>query len=86
MIAGELPFTRQAVSKYLAVLTRAGLVEGHRAGREMRYVVRPDRLTAAAREMARAAADWDRRLNTIRQLAESAHREQPQRERPADQG
>ena len=37
-------------------------------------------------QMARAAADWDRRLYTIRQLAESAHREQPQRERPADQG
>ena len=46
-LAEELPFTRQAVSKHLAVLGRAGLVEGRRQGREVRYVVRPERLDAA---------------------------------------
>ena len=40
-LAGELPLTRQAVAKHLAVLDRAGLVEGRRQGREVRYVVRP---------------------------------------------
>ena len=31
-LAAELPFTRQAVAKHLAVLARAGLVEGQRLG------------------------------------------------------
>jgi DNA-binding transcriptional ArsR family regulator len=72
-LAGELPFTRQAVAKHLAVLERAGLIEGHRHGREVRYVVRADGLTAATQAMARAAARWDTRLEAIKRLAESGH-------------
>jgi len=75
-LAQELPFTRQAVSKHLAVLDRAGLVEGHRHGREVRYVVRPQRLDTASRAMARAAMQWDRRLAAIKDLAEAAYRAQ----------
>ena len=75
-LAEEMPFTRQAVSKHLAVLDRAGLVEGRRHGREVRYVVRPDRLDAASRAMARAATQWDRRLAAIKHIAEAAHRDQ----------
>lgn len=78
MLAAELPFTRQAVAKHLAVLTGAGLVEGRRQGREMRYSVRPDRLSAAAQAMAaaaeamaQAAARWDVRLQAIKRLAET---------------
>ena len=36
-LTGELPMTRQAVSKHLATLTDAGLVESERQGRETRY-------------------------------------------------
>ena len=75
-LAEELPFTRQAVSKHLAVLDRAGLVEGRRHGREVRYVVRAERLDTASRAMARAATQWDRRLAAIKDLAEAAYREQ----------
>jgi DNA-binding transcriptional ArsR family regulator len=78
MLAAELPFTRQAVAKHLAVLTRAGLVEGRRAGREVRYAVRAEQLDAAAQAMADVAAQWDRRVQAIKRLAEAAHRE-PQR-------
>jgi DNA-binding transcriptional ArsR family regulator len=78
LLAGELPVTRQAVAKQLSVLDRAGLVEGRRRGREMRYAVRPERLDAAARSMARVAADWDRRLAAIKRIAEAAARERPQ--------
>src|SRR6266511_497799 len=46
-LAGELPVTRQAVAKHLAVLDRAGLVEGRRRGPAVRYAVRPERLDAA---------------------------------------
>jgi ArsR family transcriptional regulator, cadmium/lead-responsive transcriptional repressor len=70
-LATELPVTRQAVSKHLAVLDRAGLVERQQRGREVRYAVRPERLDAAAESMARVAAEWDQRLAAIKRLAES---------------
>jgi DNA-binding transcriptional ArsR family regulator len=77
-LAGELPVTRQAVAKQLAVLDRAGLVEGRRQGREVRYAVRTEQLVAAARSMARVASDWDERLAAIKRIAESAARDQEQ--------
>ena len=80
-LAGELPVTRQAVAKHLAVLDRAGLVAGERQGREVRYAVRPERLDAATQALARVAAEWDGRLATIKRLAESAHDERSKRRR-----
>ena len=74
VVAGELPVTRQAVAKHIAVLGRAGLVEARREGREVRYAVRPQRLDAAARSMASVAAQWDTRLVAIKRIAEAAAR------------
>jgi DNA-binding transcriptional ArsR family regulator len=71
-LAAELPFSRQAVAKHLAVLNRAGLVESSREGREVRYSVRPGQLELAARAMARVAARWDARLDAIKRIAESS--------------
>jgi DNA-binding transcriptional ArsR family regulator len=71
-VAGELPVSRQAVAKQLAVLDRAGLVEGRRRGREVRYAVRPEGLDVAARSMAQVAAEWDTRLVAIKRIAEAA--------------
>ena len=71
-LAGQLPVTRQAVVKHLAVLDAAGLVTGERVGREVRYAVRPQALDATARWMASLAADWDRRLARIKRIAEAA--------------
>jgi DNA-binding transcriptional ArsR family regulator len=70
-LAAELPVTRQAVAKHLAVLDRAGLVQGRRRGREVRYAVRPERLDAARQSLANVAAGWDERLATIKRLAEA---------------
>jgi DNA-binding transcriptional ArsR family regulator len=75
-VASELPVTRQAVVKHLAVLNRAGLVERRRRGREVRHAVRPQRLDAATRSMAQVAAAWDARLAAIKRIAEAAAREQ----------
>jgi DNA-binding transcriptional ArsR family regulator len=75
-LALELPFTRQAVAKHLAVLEKVGLVAGHKQGREVRYRVRPARLDDATRAMARVAARWDARLTAIKELAETTHEEQ----------
>jgi ArsR family transcriptional regulator, cadmium/lead-responsive transcriptional repressor len=85
-VAGELPVTRQAVAKHLAVLDRAGLVEGRRQGREVRYAIRPQRLDAATRSMAQVAAEWDARLAAIKRIAESAAREQRAGQRTKEEG
>ena len=69
-LAAELPVSRPAVIKHLAVLDRAGLVAARRHGREVRYVVRPAPLQETAAWMTRLAAAWDARLDAIRALAE----------------
>jgi DNA-binding transcriptional ArsR family regulator len=74
VLAGELPVTRQAVTKQLAVLDRAGLVDGRRLGREVRYAIRPQRLDVATRSMAQVAAEWDARLSAIKRIADAAAR------------
>ncbi|MBP0452844.1 helix-turn-helix transcriptional regulator [Kitasatospora sp. RG8] len=71
-LAGQLPVSRQAVVKHLAVLDAAGLVTGGRVGREVRYAVRPAALDATARWMAALATNWDRRLAAVKRLAEAA--------------
>jgi DNA-binding transcriptional ArsR family regulator len=53
-LTGELPMTRQAVSKHLTALADAGLVQSERQGREMRY-----RLTHLGEE-------WDDRLDALK--------------------
>lgn len=74
-LADGLPVSRQAVVKHLAVLDAAGLVSGSRVGREVRYTVRPAALDATARWMATLATDWDRRLATIKRVAEAAEQD-----------
>jgi DNA-binding transcriptional ArsR family regulator len=69
-LAADLPVSRVAVIKHLAVLDRAGLVESRRAGREVRFSVRPEQLQATAAWLSRLAADWDSRLDAIKRLAE----------------
>ena len=80
-LAGDLPVTRQAVAKHLSVLERAGLVDSHRVGREVRYAVRPERLDAASEWLARVAAEWDDRLGAIKRLAESSARKRTRKQR-----
>ena len=71
-LAGELPVSRVAVVKHLAVLDRAGLVEGRREGREVRYTVRTEPLGETARWMAAIASQWDARLAAVKRIAEEA--------------
>jgi DNA-binding transcriptional ArsR family regulator len=72
-LAGQVPFSRQAVSKHLAVLEQVGLISRRKEGREVLYQVEADRLDQATRAMAELARHWDRRLSTIKRLAEAAH-------------
>jgi DNA-binding transcriptional ArsR family regulator len=61
-LAVELPITRQAVTKHLAALHRAGLVQARREGRETRYEVTPAPLEDAMGWMAEVGGRWDERL------------------------
>jgi ArsR family transcriptional regulator, cadmium/lead-responsive transcriptional repressor len=71
-LAEGLPVSRQAVSKHLAVLERAGLIDGKRSGREMHYRINIERLDDATRSLTELASAWDRRLLRIKRLAEAA--------------
>lgn len=71
-LAGDLPITRQAVGKHLAALAGAGLVEGRREGREMRYTLTPEPLGEAIDWMAAVGAEWDDRLRRLATVAKRA--------------
>lgn len=66
-LSGELPVSRQAVSKHLASLADAGLVEvASVEGREKRYRLTPGPLADATWWMASLGAQWDERLEALR--------------------
>jgi len=64
-MTGELPMSRQAVSKHLAALSGAGLVESERAGREIRYRLTPN------------GEEWDERLERLLMLSASGRLRTP---------
>ena len=74
-LAADVPFSRQAVSKHLVVLEEAGLIGRRKEGREVLYRVNGDRLDQATRALTDVARQWDRRLESIKRLAEAAHAE-----------
>ena len=73
-LAGQVPFSRQAVSKHLVVLEEAGLIGRRKQGKEVLFHVDAARLDHATRAMADLAREWDRRLGAIKRLAEAAYK------------
>src|SRR3954463_12519463 len=57
--------TRQAVTKHLEVLARAGLVRGERQGRERLWVVEGERLDEARRYLDQISKHWDDALQRL---------------------
>lgn len=76
-LAGELPVTRQAVAKHLAVLQDAGLVAPRKEGRENRFTATTAPLAAAERWLAEAGEAWDERLGRLAARATARHGERP---------
>ena len=76
-LSGELPVTRQAVSKHLAVLHRVGLVHATPSGREIRYEVDEEQFACAAAQLAAVGSAWDARLRRIKRIAEAIERQRP---------
>jgi DNA-binding transcriptional ArsR family regulator len=59
-LAGQLPITRQAIAKHLALLSEAGLVTAEPGERRrVRYRLRSAPMQVAQRFMAALARDWD---------------------------
>lgn len=75
-LSEQLPVTRQAVAKHLAVLDRVTLVRGTAAGREKRYRVNDAQLARAVAQLASVGSAWDARLKRIKQIAEAIQRSQ----------
>jgi DNA-binding transcriptional ArsR family regulator len=75
-LSEQLPVTRQAVSKHLAVLDRVGLVDAMPAGRERRYAVDQAQLARAVAQLSAVGATWDARLQRIKRIAERIQRGQ----------
>ena len=72
-LAKEVPFSRQAVAKHLAILEKVQLVQSRRSGRAVLYSVRPTEIVNAAQMMVSVGRAWDARLQTIKRIAEEAH-------------
>jgi DNA-binding transcriptional ArsR family regulator len=71
-LAAQVPVSRQAVAKHLAVLRESRLVTSRRAGKEVLFAVCPAELEAAASWMTTLAATWAQRLSLLKQQAEQA--------------
>jgi DNA-binding transcriptional ArsR family regulator len=63
--------TRQAVTKHLRVLSRAGLVRARRRGRESLWRLQPERLDEAQRSLDLIARQWDHALSKLKAFVES---------------
>lgn len=70
-LAESMPVTRQAVVKHLQVMERAGLVSASREGRQVLYTVRHEQLRLSASWLDSIAANWERRLDRIKSVAEA---------------
>ena len=75
-LSDQLPVTRQAVAKHLAVLDRVELVRSTAAGRERRYRVDEAQLARAVAQLNSVGSAWDARLQRIKRIAESIQRTQ----------
>jgi DNA-binding transcriptional ArsR family regulator len=62
--------TRQAVTKHLHVLEKAGLVDSVRVGRESRFAYRPEAVMQAQAYLETVSAQWDDALLRLRAFVE----------------
>ena len=62
VLARDLPISRQAVAKHLAMLAAADLVASERRGRETRVTLRPEPLREVTRWVDAVGAEWADRL------------------------
>ncbi len=69
-LASGAAVTRQAITKHLRVLERAGIVRSARAGRESVFTLQPERLDTARQYLDLVSAEWDRALARLKAFVE----------------
>ncbi len=62
--------TRQAITKHLHVLEKAGLVHGTHAGREKRFELDPEPIVALKEYLDSVSRHWDQALARLKALVE----------------
>jgi DNA-binding transcriptional ArsR family regulator len=71
-LSADTTLTRQAVTKHLQVLQKAGLVCSLRVGRESRFAYRPEPIAAARSYLDGVSAQWDEALGRLQALVEGS--------------
>ena len=69
-LAETQAMTRQGVTKHLHVLAAAGVIDGHRQGRERVWALNPGRLADGRRHLDVISAGWDEALARFTMLVE----------------
>jgi DNA-binding transcriptional ArsR family regulator len=69
-LSADSRLTRQAVTKHLQMLERAGLVRSHRTGRESRFTYRPEPMADARTYLDTVSRQWDEALDRLRAFVE----------------
>lgn len=64
-IGADLPITRQAIAKHLAIIEDAGLIVREKYGREIRITLKPQPLESATSWLEDRAQQWDDRLSAL---------------------
>ena len=63
--------TRQAVTKHLVALSKAGLVRGERVGRETVWELEPRQLAEVRRYLDAISAQWDDAIGRLKTFVET---------------
>lgn len=69
-LAADFALTRQAITKHLRVLERAGIVHSRRDGRESRFQFDPRPIEQVRDYLGLVSAHWDRALSRLKLLVE----------------
>ncbi len=69
-LAASSPVSRQAITKHLAVLSKAGLVRSRRRGRERIWALTPERLADARDYLDAISQEWDGALHRLKAFVE----------------
>ena len=69
-LTGDLDLTRQAITKHLRVLQRAGMINSRRVGRESRFAIRPGSIAQARDYLTRVSEQWDDAIERLRERVE----------------
>ena len=69
-LSAKSAVSRQAITKHLDVLSKAGLVRDHRRGRERIWQLEPKRLANAHDYLDRISRQWDDALDRLKRFVE----------------